>query len=73
MPLTIAPLLLASSALAGAADQGSFGDKDGYVGASELMQFARYAVLEKSAGHQVPTFPRIEGGENFPLARAPAK
>ncbi len=56
--------------LAGAADEGSFGDKDGYVGVSELMQFARYAVLEKSAGRQVPTFPRIEGGENFPLARA---
>ncbi len=58
--------------LAGAADVGSFGDKDGYVGVSELMQFARYAVLEKSAGRQVPTFPRIEGGENFPLARARA-
>ncbi len=56
--------------LSGAADEGSFGDKDGYVGVSELMQFARYAVLEKSAGRQVPTFPRVEGGENFPLARA---
>jgi hypothetical protein len=55
--------------LEGAADQGGFGDKDGWVGASELMQYARYAVLEKSAGRQVPTFPRVEGGENFPLAR----
>ena len=34
------------------------------------MHFVRYAVLEKSAGRQQPTFPKIEGGENFPLARA---
>ncbi len=58
--------------LAGAADEGGYGDRDGYVGVSELMQFARLAVFEKSAGRQVPTFPKIEGGENFPLARVRA-
>jgi uncharacterized caspase-like protein len=56
--------------LDGAADAGDFGDKDGTVGIDELMHFARYAVLERSEGRQKPTFPRIEGGENFPLARA---
>jgi hypothetical protein len=56
--------------LDGAADAGDFGDKDGTVGIDELMHFARYAVLERSEGRQKPTFPRVEGGENFPLARA---
>jgi hypothetical protein len=35
------------------------------------MHFARYAVLERSEGRQKPTFPKVEGGENFPLARVP--
>jgi uncharacterized caspase-like protein len=56
--------------LDGAADTGDFGDKDGTVGIDELMHFARYAVLERSEGRQKPTFPKVEGGENFPLARA---
>jgi uncharacterized caspase-like protein len=58
--------------LDGAADEGDFGDKDGTVGIDELMHFARYAVLERSEGRQKPTFPKVEGGENFPLARARA-
>jgi WD40 repeat protein len=57
--------------LDGAADAGDFGDKDGTVGIDELMHFARYAVLERSEGRQKPTFPKVEGGENFPLARVP--
>jgi hypothetical protein len=28
-------------------------------------------VLERSEGRQKPTFPKVEGGENFPLARVP--
>jgi WD40 repeat protein len=51
--------------LDGAADA----DRDGLVGVDELKTFATAAVHEKSAGRQRPTAPRIEGGEDFPLAR----
>jgi len=52
--------------LDGAADA----DGDGLVGIDELKIYATTAVHERSAGRQRPTAPRIEGGEDFPLARA---
>jgi len=51
--------------LDGAADT----DGDGLVGIDELKTYATTVVHERSEGRQRPTAPRIEGGENFPLAR----
>ena len=51
--------------LDGAADANG----DGRVRIEELRVFATAAVHERSAGRQRPTAPRIEGGEDFPLAR----
>ncbi|MFN0009802.1 MAG: TPR end-of-group domain-containing protein [Planctomycetota bacterium] len=52
--------------LDGAADS----NRDGLVGIDELKTFATAAVHERSGGRQRPTAPRIEGGEDFPLARS---
>ncbi len=51
--------------LDGAADR----NRDGFVGIEELKTYATAAVHERSGGRQRPTVPRIEGGEDFPLAR----
>jgi hypothetical protein len=51
--------------LDGAADANT----DGLVGIDELKVFATAGVHERSGGRQRPTAPRIEGGEDFPLAR----
>jgi len=48
-------------------------DGDGFVGIEELKNFATAAVHERSAGRQRPTAPRIQGGEDFPLARRRGK
>ncbi len=53
--------------LDGAADANG----DGLVGIDELKTYATTAVHERSAGRQRPTAPRIEGGDDFPLARTP--
>ncbi len=50
-------------------DGGADANRDGLVGIDELKTYATAAVHEKSAGRQRPTAPRIEGGEDFPLAR----
>ena len=51
--------------LAGSADA----DKNGYVEIEELKAYAGRQVHERSGGRQVPTFPKVEGGENFRLAK----
>ncbi len=50
-------------------DGGADANRDGLVGIDELKTYVTAAVHEKSAGRQRPTAPRIEGGEDFPLAR----
>jgi hypothetical protein len=45
------------------------GDSDGLVDIEELKEYASRNVHERSGGRQHPTVPRIEGGENFSLAR----
>ena len=51
--------------LSGSADS----DKNGYVEIEELKAYAGRQVHERSGGRQVPTFPKVEGGENFRLAK----
>jgi uncharacterized caspase-like protein len=51
--------------LGGAADV----DRDGFVRIEELKDFAAREVHELSNGKQRPTFPLVDIGENFPVAR----
>jgi uncharacterized caspase-like protein len=51
--------------LGGAADV----DRDGFVRIEELKEFAARTVLDLSGGLQKPTFPLVDVGENFALAR----
>lgn len=44
-------------------------DGDGLVTIEELKDFAKTQVQERSGGRQVPTFPLVEGGENFPIVK----
>jgi hypothetical protein len=52
-------------ALEGAADSNG----DGLVQVEELRSFVEEQVHERTGGRQRPTMPKVEGGENFPLAR----
>ncbi len=56
--------------LAGAADTGALGDKNGLVEIEELKNFGYFQVLESSEGKQRATVPKVISGENFPLGRA---
>jgi len=51
--------------LLGAADI----DHDGLVRVEELKVYADQRVKEDSHGQQTPTFPTVEGGENFAITR----
>lgn len=51
--------------ITGGADQ----NKDTLVEILELMQFTEVEVFRRSGGKQKPTFPRVEGGENFAISK----
>ncbi len=55
--------------LSGLADQAPQGSGDGLVAIEELKSYVYLDVLAKSAGRQQATQAKVEGGENFPLAK----
>ena len=56
--------------LAGEADSGRFGNKNGPVEIEELKWFVRLQVIERSSGRQKISVPKELAGENFPIGRS---